>query len=85
MRRAGGYAVLSDASGVREADTFTCAHCQHVVHVKPLADAADSGGLCKLCMGLICGACADNGSCTPWQRKFELMEAREHFLRSAGI
>jgi hypothetical protein len=81
----GGYAVLSDPSGVKEADTFTCGHCQHIVHVKPLADAADSGGLCKVCMKLICETCVDRGTCTPWEQQMERIEARDRFLRSAGL
>ena len=85
MLKPGGYAVLSGPDGTKEADTFTCAHCQHIVHVKPLADAADSGGLCKVCMGLICSTCVDVGTCTPWQVQWEKMEARDRFLRSVGI
>jgi hypothetical protein len=100
VRRAGGYATISgpsglpltthralvkDRSGNVECDTFTCGHCQFIVHVKPLADAADCGGLCKVCMRLICGPCTAKGTCTPWEKAFEKIEARDRFLRSAGI
>ena len=86
MLKPQGYATLvGPASPALEADTFTCGHCQYVVHVRPLADAADSGGLCKCCMKLICGPCVDKGTCTPWEKTFEKMEARDRFLKSAGI
>lgn len=85
MRRPGGYAVLSMPGGTQENDTFTCGHCQRIVHVKPLADAADCGGLCKACMRLICGSCTDKRVCTPFEETFKRIEARDRFLRSAGI
>lgn len=85
MRSPGGYATLTDPEQTREADTFSCFHCQRIVHVRPLTDAADAGGLCKVCMKLICGPCVDAGSCVPWERTFEKIEARDRALRSYGM
>lgn len=96
MRRAQGYAtVVGDLRngeptlidhGVRhreaEIDTFTCAHCNRVVHVPPHQDAADLGGLCKQCMGLICPRCVDKRTCTPWEKNMAEAEARQR-LRDA--
>lgn len=91
MRNAQGYATLFDpsqGSGVKECDTFTCGHCQHIVHTRPLQDAADApdaGGLCKVCMRLICGPCADLGKCTPWEVQLQKFEARDRARRSYGV
>ena len=85
MRRPGGYAILSGGDGpTQEWDTFTCFHCQSIVQVKPLADAADSGGRCMVCDKLICKTCLGKG-CLPFEKKIEAMEARDRFRRSLGI
>ncbi len=69
-----GYATLTDpVLGVKEADTFTCAHCNSIRRVKPFCDPADLGGLCKTCMGVICETCLGKG-CDPLMKKIERME-----------
>ena len=55
-----------------------------VVHVPPRADPADIGGLCSLCMGLICPKCVGKG-CDPLEKKLERQEAHYHALRSYGL
>ena len=80
--RPAGPAGLRD-NGV--CDTFTCGHCQFLVHVPPKADAADLGGLCKQCMRLVCPKCLDKHTCTPWELAIEAMEARQDALRSYGL
>lgn len=85
MRQPQGYATLTDPSGVVEADTFSCHHCQRIVTVPPRADPADLGGLCKTCMKLICPRCVDLRTCTPWEESMARMEAREAARRSYGI
>lgn len=67
-----------------ECDTFTCGHCQRVVHVPPRCDPADMGGLCKVCMAPICPRCLDKG-CTPFEKALELAEVRAVALRSYGL
>ena len=80
-----GWACLSDPDqGVTEWDTFTCAHCQYVTQVKAYAKPEDMGGLCKVCMGLICSKCVGKG-CDPFEKKLERMEAKYHTLRSYGL
>ena len=64
-----------------ECDTFTCGHCQFVVHVPVKCDPADLGGLCKCCMRLICPGCVDK-PCVPWEKAIERMEAKQDALRS---
>lgn len=69
-----GYATLTDPIyGMKEADTFTCMHCQNVRRVKPMCDPADMGGLCKICMGLICEKCVGKG-CDPFEEKLKRQE-----------
>ena len=62
-------------------DTFSCGHCNRVVAVEPMCDAADMGGLCKQCMRLICPECYGVGSCTPLEVRIEEQEARGRFIR----
>jgi hypothetical protein len=81
MLRPQGYATVTDPDGVTERDTFTCVHCCAVKHVKPRERPEDIGGLCKVCMGLICADCVGQ-SCIPFMKKLERMEARYHARRS---
>ncbi len=95
MRKPGGWLSISApdkrsqrvilngtvVSDEKEADTFSCGHCQRVVVVKPMQDPADVGGLCKCCMTLICPQCYGLGACTPIEKKIEQQEDRGRFLR----
>lgn len=98
MLRAGGYGQLicedptkefgRDQFGRRiaaEADSFTCRHCNLVVFVNAGEKAADIGGFCKCCTGLICGPCVDEGTCTPLEKRLLAMERRQDTLRSYGL
>lgn len=69
-----GYATLTEPFGrTREADTFTCAHCNSIRHVKPFCDPADLGGFCRGCSGVICEKCV-GGVCDPIMKKIERQE-----------
>ena len=87
MRRPQGHATLiePDRGKTVERDTVTCGHCQRIVHVAPRCDPADIGGLCKICMSLICPRCVKRDGCTPWEKQMEQMEARQDALRSYGL
>jgi hypothetical protein len=75
MRRPQGYAVITDPyAPTREADTFTCCHCNRITFVKPPPEPMP-GGFCRMCMKCICDACCDLG-CTPFEKKLEQMEAQ---------
>lgn len=77
-----GYATLTTPLGsVREADTFTCAHCNRVKHVKAGCDPAELGGHCKVCDRLICERCVATGKCEPFEEKLKRAEARVDFHR----
>lgn len=100
MRRPGGYAVIVSPdsqrvnfdhfrceqvpAGTFEADTFTCCHCNRVIHVKPKASMDEFGSMCRNCMKMTCPKCAA-GPCVPFEKKLEQMEARSRALRSYGL
>lgn len=74
--------VLVDrGSGTRiadaECDTFTCGHCNRIVHVPVKARPEDIGGLCRQCMGLVCPRCHGRGRCVPLEAAIERMERRD--------
>ena len=97
MLRPGGYATIFSpeptrvcfdrlrceeiGEGTFEADTYTCAHCIRVVHVKPGAIPEELGSMCRNCMKMVCPECAPKG-CTPWEKKLEQWEARERWHRA---
>jgi hypothetical protein len=82
MFKPGGYAQIVDPDGGRqEFDTFTCAHCNRVTHVKARQRPEDIGGLCKQCMGLICPRCVGE-PCAPFLKRLDDMEARARFRRA---
>lgn len=84
MRKPHGYATLTSEDGVAECDTTTCAHCNAITHIRPKQDPSTIGGLCKICMGLICPRCV-GGECVPFVKKLEEWEARNEALRSYGL
>jgi hypothetical protein len=79
-----GYAVLSGPSGIQEADTFTCAHCQRIEHMPPKSQPP-KGGMCRLCMKLVCENCIASGICDPFEKKLERIEKQDRFRRQLGI
>lgn len=85
MRRAGGYATISEpGKRIQEADTFTCIHCNSVVIVPPKASASDMGGWCMMCAKPVCKRCAGKG-CSPFLKQIEKSEARDRMLRAIGV
>lgn len=87
MLRIGGYATLTDRESGKvtaERDTFSCGHCNRITHVRPKARAEDCGGLCKVCMSLICERCV-GFACVTLEARLEREEASYHARRSYGI
>lgn len=100
MRNPGGYAVITSPDGGRvnfdrfrceelpygtfEADTFTCCHCNRIMHVKAKAPMDEVGSMCRNCMKMVCPKCAD-GPCVPFMKKLEEQEKRDRALRSYGL
>lgn len=85
MRKPGGALICTSPEGEKVRDTFTCGHCGGMVVVGEKERAEDIGGLCKLCMRLICAACVDRGLCDPFERKLERAEAAYHARRSYDL
>lgn len=100
MRNPSGYAVIVSpepttvnfdrlrceriGEGQMEVDTYTCVHCNRIVHVKPGAIPDELGSMCRNCMMMVCPACAPKG-CLPWLKKLEIAERRDQALRSYGV
>lgn len=100
MRNPQGYAVITSpekarvtfdkmrcedvCAGVNERDTFSCVHCNRVVHVRPKASMDEVGSMCRNCMKMVCPKCA-SGPCVPFMKKLELEEKRFQALRSYGL
>lgn len=82
MLRPGGYFICTSPDATREADTFTCKHCNGIVMVKPLAPPEEMGGRCYQCDSLICQRCVAKGRCDPFEEKLKRIEASYHARRS---
>lgn len=80
MRTPQGCAFICEEGRTREIDTFTCFHCNRVVHLPTGKQVEQVGDFCRQCMKLICDKCAGNG-CTPFLKKLELFEARYNARR----
>lgn len=79
-----GVAEWTHAGGRTALPTFTCCHCNAVTVIAPRAKPDDCGGFCRLCMAATCKACAD-GTCVPFEKRLEELEARARFLASMGL
>lgn len=78
-----GYATLTMPERTIEADTFTCAHCQRIVHIDK---KKQNFGACLMCgHKFICLGCEALGKCTPFEKQLEQMERRDRFRRDAGL
>ena len=100
MRKAGGYAMITSpeptlvnfdrlrceaiGEGTFECDTYTCEHCNRIIHVKPGAVPEELGSMCRRCMKMVCPGCAPKG-CLPWLKQLEMAESRDRALRSYGF
>lgn len=100
MRNAGGYAIITSPepsrvnfdrlrcealpAGQYESDTFSCVHCNRIIHVKARANPDEFGSMCRSCMKMVCPSCA-NGPCVPFMKKLEMAEKRDSALRSYGV
>lgn len=84
MRNPQGYGTIFGPCGTEEYDTTTCYHCNTVNRILPKMRPEDMGGLCKMCMKLICAKCVD-GPCVPFEKRLEQVEERDRALRSYGV
>jgi hypothetical protein len=77
MLRAQGYATITDPEKpIVERDTFTCAHGNEIIFVRP--GMVNQAPMCLKCMKRICKACAATahatGECSPFEKKLEELE-----------
>lgn len=100
MRNPGGYATIISPvdtrvsfdrfrcedinSGTFEVDTFTCVHCNRVMHVKAGVSMDEFGSMCRNCMKMVCPTCA-SGPCIPFMKRLEEAEKKEIVRRSYGL
>lgn len=84
VRGLSGYATLTDPSfaggRAKEADTFTCGHCNSIVHITYKCPVEQLGGRCTICDALICSHCVDKGTCDPFEEKLKRMEAVKSYV-----
>lgn len=85
LRPQGHGTVFNPDGPTTETDTMTCGHCQKITEIKAGQRPEDCGGLCKVCMQLICEVCVGKMTCDPFERKLERIEAKDRFLRQAGL
>lgn len=89
MRQAQGYTIVTGpAPGTGELDSYTCAHCNRVRFVKPMAAANEMPDVCHLCgdkhrPSFICENCVGKG-CDPFEKKLARWEKRDMMLRCIG-
>jgi hypothetical protein len=78
----GGEGEIIGETGNQRHSTFTCGHCNNLNVVKVKCRPEDLGGLCKVCMKLICPGCYKTGMCDPFEEKLKRSEERGIALRS---
>lgn len=85
MLKPHGWQFITTPDGfTAESETFTCKHCNRVTAVAARQRPEDIGGLCKICMGLVCEKCVGQG-CVPLEARLEKEEASYHARRSYGF
>ena len=83
LRQQGAAFLTSPEGRTVEMSTYTCAHCNSVHRLQNhLGQKLDPGGFCMQCFSQICKTCADDGRCTPFEKKLEQMEASGRLLKS---
>jgi hypothetical protein len=84
VRREQGSAHWYDENGKETAacSTFTCAHCNTVVFVRPKTHVFHSApGFCQLCSAHTCRKCTSK-ECKPFEKKLEEIERRGRFMKA---
>ena len=81
LHQGGEGEIIGDLQTERHS-TYTCGHCNKLNIVQAKCRPEDLGGLCKLCMKLICQGCVDIGICRPFEEALRLNEERGIALRS---
>jgi len=75
LRNANGYGVIIGPGGVvEEIDTFTCCHCNGIVHVHAGMKPDELGSWCTLCGQMHCAKLTCR-TCFPFEKRMERAEA----------
>jgi hypothetical protein len=70
---------------IRRGETYTCCHCNNVhEYVDNVGKKVVVNG-CGMCQKPVCPACHKVGTCTPFEKKLDRIEARDKLFREAGI
>lgn len=86
-----GYAVQTDrftGKVLAECDTYTCNHCQRVIHVPSTERFEARADFCHHCSKVICAKCADAWDKRTFIQKVEQEEDRDaklNVLRKLGL
>jgi hypothetical protein len=80
-----GFVEISGPNGVEEYETFTCGHGGEIVKVPHKAPPEQLGGICKVCMSMVCAKCLETGKCDPLEEKMKRIEDRARFFRQVGV
>lgn len=80
-----GYGIAIAPLGMHEEHKwFTCQHCNHAHRVEAMCRPEDAGGLCKICMKLICPSCVGK-PCYPFEKRITDYENRQYAMRDYGL
>ena len=86
LRKPSGLGFEFSPEGNREGFTLSCGHCGRMkVFMEKKTGEADLGGVCYVCWRLICGLCADEGTCKPLEEWLQKNEAEFQSRRSMGL
>lgn len=78
MRNPQGYATITYPEGtVKECDTFSCSHCNRIVHMPVTKKIEQVGDFCRSCMKMICAECAEKRICSPFLKKLEIWDNQD--------
>ena len=86
MRNEGGYAFQTDRETgaiIKECDTFTCAKCSRIVHVRPKCNPAELGGVDYRSGRLICKNCV-TAETRLWEERVERLDREIEQCRFSG-
>ena len=82
MRDQGVAAWTYPNGKVVEMATYTCPHCNCVVHVPPKADPSILGGFCGMCHKPTCTKPECNNGCSSFERQIDAQERKDYQRRS---
>ena len=98
MKTSKGFGQVIDPDrAIVEFDTVGCGHCSALIRVKPGSALTTyvfrdprtgqlhevMGAACRVCMRAVCLPCEVVGTCTPFERRLERLEARDRSRRHA--